>query len=789
MATERLPDPVGETLRDAVRRAAAGPVVVRLRAPIGTGALRAVERLRGWADRHGHPLLVPRVATGAPTAFGPVRDLLRSLLSRAERENGGPLTAWAGELAFLLPELREGRPEYVAAPPLTRIALGGTKRRLHRDSERLFRLVSAAAGVLGLGFAGLRRERTGAPLVLVENAELVDRYTLACLLHLCRVSRGPGPVLVMVTGVDDGARPRWAVPALTGPPLAEWTDAEAELGRVLDRFFAGVGAIEVRSVEVRTVEGEAAGVEALEGVEGIDIGAVVAGAGADEWRGLVRAVLLGDPELAATLGGPLPAHLAALSLAPAVRRAVHDRLGAEEHRRACAELVAGLGTSAPGTPPGRDDEGHELLRARLEAGAGDTGAATRRALRLVQRSYGLTLNYELMLLCARIALAPGAPRGGRLPALLFTGLTHAYLDNHEVAGSVFDAAHAEGETPEVLAQICYYQGLLAAKRRDRMPLGTQWFSRGLGHLDGLSSAPALLESGWLRNGMAMVAWREGRYGHAEHLVRSAITDVSPLGDAQSVNLRINLVNNLSVLLEARGEYAAALDTWRSLAGWSNSLTGGSFTKSYLYRESWLLLRTGDVEGALRRATASLAVARRFRDTFHMDIIARACAYLACRSGDHPAAIGWERTVLELMHGLGHTRGEARAYGQLAHLHYQSGDAEAAVEALDRAAALSAGPARDLLTTARRGIAEGRGPAELGPHDELLGIALDRPKAKLTTPFSLAHLATDDSFATATHERALTALAPPPDLPPPLDRLHVPDVPDIPDVTTRPNGRT
>ncbi|MGW7342553.1 hypothetical protein [Streptomyces sp. NPDC054854] len=778
MTTERLPDTFEETLRDAVPRAAAGPVVVRLRAPVGPAARRAVERLRGWAERHGHPLLAPPVATSAPAAFGPVRNLLRSLLSRAERENGGPLTSWGSELTFLLPELRDERPEYAAAPPLTRIALGGTKRRLHRDSERLFRLVSSAAGVLVLGFAGLRRERVQVPLVLVENAELVDRYTLACLLHLCRVSRGPGPVLVLVTGEDDGAaRPRWAVPPLADPLLARWTDAEAELGRVLGRFFTTVGAVEVRTVEGGAVAGEAE-------AEAVVAEAVEDAGSADEWRALVRAVLLGDPELAVVLGEPLPERLAALSLVPAVRRAVRDRLGAEERRRACAELVARLGTSSAGAPPGQDGEGRELLLAHLEAGAGDPDAATRRALRLVQRSYGLTLNYELMLLCARIALAPGGvpngPRGGRLPALLFTGLTHAYLDNHEIAGSVFDAAHAEGEAPEVLAQVCYYQGLLAAKRRDRIPLGTQWFSRGLGHLHGRASAPALLESGWLRNGMAMVAWREGRFDHAEYLVRSAIGDVSPLGDAQSVNLRINLVNNLSVLLEARGEYTAALATWRSLAGWSNSLTGGSFTKSYLYRESWLLLHTGDIEGAHRCAAASLAVARRFRDTFHMDIIARACAYLACRSGDHRAAIGWERTVLELTHGLGHTRGEAHAHGQLAHLHYQSGDTEAAVGALDRAAELSDGPAGDLFAAARREIGEKRGPAALGPHDELLGIALDRPKAKLTTPFSLAHLATDDSFATATHERALTALAPPPD---------PPARPDLPDLPTQPSRRS
>ncbi|MFD9453031.1 SDR family oxidoreductase [Streptomyces sp. NPDC059985] len=283
--------------------------------------------------------------------------------------------------------MRDERPECAAAPSLTRIALGGTERRLHRDSERLFRLVSSAAGALGLGFAGLRRERVQVPLVLVENAELVDRYTLACLLHLCRVSRGPGPVLVLATGEDDGAaRPRWAAPPLADPLLARRTDAEAELGRVLGRFFTTVGAVEVRTVEGGAVEGETEA-EAVVGEVAEDAGS------ADEWRALVRAVLLGDPELAAVLGEPLPERLAALSLVPAVRRAVRDRLGAEERRRACAELVARLRTSTAGAPPEQDGEGRELLLAHVEAGAGDTDAATRRALRLVQRSYGLTLNY------------------------------------------------------------------------------------------------------------------------------------------------------------------------------------------------------------------------------------------------------------------------------------------------------------------------------------------------------------------------------------------------------------
>jgi tetratricopeptide (TPR) repeat protein len=744
VAVDRTANRTAETLSDVVERAATGPVVVRLRARAGRIGRHRVERVREWARDGGYPLLDLPADTAAPTAFGPVRHLLRQLLPEAEREAGGPLTDFAPELTMLLPELRS-RAAYADAPELVKIALGGTKRRLHRDSERLFRLVSAVTSVVCFGLSGLARAHGRPAVLLVDRAELCDRYTLACLLHISRSAAGPGPMILLVTGEARDARTRWIAPPVADPRLARWSDAEAEQDRVLSRLFEVTDAVELPT------GGPEDRHEAVPDLDSLS---------ESDRRRLTAAVILADPVLAAGVAGPLDAELAAASREPAVREAVLGQLTAEAYRAGCAELAEELRTrlalEAPGD--GTATEGAEAALAFLEVAGGQPQSGVRRAQRILQRSYGFTLNYELMLLCCRVALA-GLPTGaGRLPVLLFAGLTHAYLDHHELATEIFEAAYTGEATPEVRAQVCYYLGLIASKRRNLLEEGRAWFDRGFAAIENRSGGPALLESGWLRNGMAMVAWREGRYDDAERLVRAAIADTEGFADAQLVNLRVNLVNNLSVLLETQGEYGAALEVWRSLAGWSEFILGGSFTKSYRYRESWLLSRLGDLTQAYACAVDSLDVARRFHDVFHMNIISRACAYLACRMEDYGAGCRWQHTNVELMRQLGHRAGEAHAYGQLAHVRCQAGDLTGAAEALDEAARLADGPAAERFRAARLGVAQGRRLAPLGPDDELFGIAMDRPKAKLTTPFSMAHLVVDDSYAATTHERALTKVS-------------------------------
>ena len=761
-----MPGPLAEALVHQLNRAKAEPVVLRLRTAGGLSALHAADRLASWAQYHQYPIIRLRVSTAAPTAFGPVRELLRRLLPSVQRESAALLSEFAPELTMLLPELR-ARPQYAQAAALSTIALGGAKRRLHRDSERLSRLVGAVAGIGGRGLAGLARTYGRPPVVLIENADLCDRYTLACLLRIWQVSTGPGPVIVLATSPAGPDRPQWAArpqrsaPGVDDAVLAGWTDAEGEQDLLLRRFLAATGAVDLP------------GERSSNPVDQLELVPELASLPTQLAERLAAASILGDPVLAAAIDGPLDGPLAALARLPGARRAVLRQLTAEQYRTACLTLADKLRTTCTGLPPYGPDlerEGVEAALAFLEVAGGDRAAGTARALRLVQQSYGFTLNYELILLCCRIALAAGESTAERLPAMLFAGLTHAHLEHYETAAEIFDAAYAVAGAPEVRAQISYYQGLIASRCLDRADEEREWFERGLRLVAGRPGVPALLESGWLRNGLAVAALRQDRLADAEELVRSALADLADCDEVQAVNLRVTLVNSLSLILEGRGDCAGALTAWRSLEVLDAAFSGGSFTKSYRYRESWLLLQVGEVEQAYASAVASMEQAQQHRDLFHSRIIGAACTYLACRLGKFEAAREWAYTGVELSRELGHCAGqfsgEAHAIGQLAHVEYQAGDQEAATRWMKQAVgAAGDGPPAKAFRNALACMSDSRGPisrgpisrglVSLGPDDELYGIAFDRPKAKLATPFPLAQLVSSDGDSPLLQEQPMS----------------------------------
>jgi len=778
-----VPGPLAEALVHQLNRAEAEPVVLRLRTAGGLSSQHAADRLQSWAQYHQYPIIRLRVSTAAPTAFGPIRELLRRLLPNVQRESAGLLAEFAPELTMLLPELR-ARPQYAQTAALSKIAVGGAKRRLHRDSERLFRLVSAVASIGGHGLTSLTTTYGRPPVVLIENADLCDRYSLACLLRIWQVSTGPGPVIVLATSPSGPDRPQWAARpqraarGLDDAVLAGWTDAEGEQDQLIRRFLAATGAVDLPGERPSTPVDQLELVPELSSLPGVVS------------ERLIAAAVLGDPVLAAAIDGPLDGPLAALARVPGARRAVLRQLTAEQYRESCRALADKLRTTQtclPQNGPDLEREGVEAALAFLEVAGGDNAAGASRALRLVQQSYGFTLNYELMLLCCRIALAAGESAAERLPALLLTGLTHAHLGHHDTAAEIFEAAYAAASTPEVRAQICYYQGVVAGRQLERSYLGQDWFERGLQHVAGRTGASARLESGWLRNGLALLAWRREQLAEAAELVRTALADTAgateteeppepePAGAAgparpdavQLANLRVNLVNTLSMVLEDQGDCAGALEAWRSLEPLGGAFSGGSFTKSYLYRESWLLLQSGEIKAAYACAISAMEVARQARDVFHAHIISHACTYLACRLGDFESAREWAHQTLELSLNLQDRHGEAHAAGQLAHVNYQAGDQASARRWMGRAVATAGdGPPAKAFRSALACMSDTRGPisrgpisrglVSLGPDDELYGIALDRPKPKLSTPFPLTELVSSDSDVSLVHDRPLSA---------------------------------
>jgi len=281
-----------------------------------------------------------------------------------------------------------------------------------------------------------------------------------------------------------------------------------------------------------------------------------------------------------------------------------------------------------------------------------------------------------------------------------------------------------------------------------------WFERGLGEVGGVTTPESWLERGWLHNGLALLAWQDHRAGEAEALVEHALEFMATYDDVQALNLQINLLNNLSVLHEQRDNHGLALRTWQRLAHWAELLDGGTFAKSYLYRESWLYLLVGDLPAARDACARAFAIAEQVRDFFHMDLLSRACGYLACRLRRFDEALYWYEYYQLLSAKLDDHWRLPEAWAALGHAAVQAGEFVRARDAfragVEAAEAVGRGELAEQLRRAVDVLVDPGRVDGLDADGEFCGFRLERPKAKLTTPFALAHLSSATAFAPATH---------------------------------------
>ena len=164
-------------LRAAWQRAAAGESLVALiSGEAGIGKSRLAEELGDWLRRRGVTIAGSRCYSAAGgLAYAPVVELLRSpAIGPGLRRLGDP---WLAELARLLPELLEERPELPTPSPLI-------------DDWQRARLLDALSHAL---LAGAR------PLLLViDDLHWCDRETLGWLHYLLR-SKPRAQLLVVAT--------------------------------------------------------------------------------------------------------------------------------------------------------------------------------------------------------------------------------------------------------------------------------------------------------------------------------------------------------------------------------------------------------------------------------------------------------------------------------------------------------------------------------------------------------------------------------------------------------------
>jgi hypothetical protein len=144
----------------------------------------------------------------------------------------------------------------------------------------------------------------------------------------------------------------------------------------------------------------------------------------------------------------------------------------------------------------------------------------------------------------------------------------------------------------------------------------------------------------------------------------------------------------------------------------------------------------------------------------MDLISRACGYLACCLKEFDDALYWYEKTLALRQKLDDYRHIPDSWATIGHVAVQSGNAERAryafFEGLTIANTIGQHSLIGCLSAAIHEVEKAPLPNGLDVNSDFCGIRIERPKSKLTSPFGLAHLSSEPAFVPAVHQSLLGA---------------------------------
>lgn len=614
-------------------------------------------------------------------SFMALCEVLDALVPTVADEADWLLCRHAPEIAAIHPQLAARFPAAQPAVSLSEIALTPSERRSHRESEQAFRIISSISRLV----IAAQREcpsLAAAPLTLWwRDLDLADRPTLVTFRYLDRwINRALVPVLLV------GELSQVIRPDLPRAPAADavfgWRAHRERLVATIQSDFAGV---------TQQLQPSPAGDRP-------------------------RKPALVDPQSSdEPPAGPIAAALAALARGDreegcmqalfAIRHAVFN-LNLEAVIMLGSAIVTALPDGAP----------TQLDGARLSA----------EQERLAAQEYSVALEFTL----GRLDRA----RDVLTATWKAIALAHTFLEDHEVAIGCYERALAIADDPTMQAQLRMYLGLLTGKRLFDIAAAQDHLQEGLRAVDGATDPAALIERGWLMNVSALMAFQTKRHRDAMKLVRGAFDLMGPLTSGEAVHLKINVLSNISVLLEATGNVDQALEVWLQFARFPD---GGSdvFAKHYFFREGGLRRKTGDLEGAMSCYEQSYDKALQIADPYHAEIAARSCGYVAHARAKYADAARWYGLSAELLECTGDYDPLPEVLLAAALSTLRDGRSDAARELVERAAAISEradGAGAATIDVARSALGDPAGSdGEQWEHDVIVA-----PSTKLNRPFTL-----------------------------------------------------
>ncbi|MFD1396745.1 tetratricopeptide repeat protein [Kroppenstedtia eburnea] len=251
-------------------------------------------------------------------------------------------------------------------------------------------------------------------------------------------------------------------------------------------------------------------------------------------------------------------------------------------------------------------------------------------------------NYENVLALVKLALHTEEvfDVGQRIYLWKRCGLMQAFLGNYDEVNTAYEQALRIADHPTMRAQMYAYLTLVATKRQFNVERAESLVDQGLREIEGLEDEMTIIERGWLYNTFALTRFFQKRYKEAYELCKTAFQFLKSQNNSEALHLKINLVSNMSVVAEEMGNLDMALKIWRNFRHFLQGNGNRLFAKIYYYREAGLLLRKGDADTALELFVQAYKEGSAIRDHFHLDFIARDISSLYAEKGLLDECISW-----------------------------------------------------------------------------------------------------------------------------------------------------
>jgi tetratricopeptide (TPR) repeat protein len=682
--------------------------------------------------------------------FG-VRTLLRSLIELLQTQQPSVILKYRPEILAVWPEWSE-REFFAGTLPIEMIALGGTKRRLHKDSEQLFRIIHALVSIV-LSVAAPSGYAAGGLLLALDNIDAADRLSISFIFHLLHRLRDQ-PVFVLMS-VD---RTWYDQPlSSTGPWM--WGRCRGKLNE--PAVFENAYSLHVDALRLLETAPKICVVSdcARQVSEPFEV---------PETESFLRYAKFrafgADSTVAAKLAGVDSVDLEnglSVTLPRTFLHYLRKKVGDAEKGLIIETLIAAYENTVS-TEVLRE---HSLLPLSfLSAHRTNSRSAFLATLASLDVCFTFSLNFEVMLLAAAecreaVRNHPEAVNGHQALSLA-SGLVHCHANQFEMSLALFESVLASATNPVIKSQACFYSGLLRGKVLGDFSLSVSLLKEGRGYVQDLHTWQAAMEFGWCSNALAFCEWKSGNLTLAEELLLEAVRHITSFEGKQIENLRINLLNNLSVLLEDAGNLEGATSTWLSLSRLSDIIPGGRFSKSFHYRLGWLYLQSRNYAEAQAQYTASYEIAEAYNDLFHMDIITSALAYVSLKNNKAQDGLHWYAVNEAMRRSLGDVAGACSASISISSLQYAAGDFSASQGRLssimEEIASLERGRNYEALRSNIQFLESLIATNEKCLLPEDATPLFPKPKRKLTTPFGVIHMMASRDSVSELH-RSFTIL--------------------------------